>query len=46
MRAQYLRLHIEEHPIVFVDRLYGTSKLGASEFLGFLKGLALLLASL
>ena len=30
---------IEEVPITFVDRLYGESKLGANEIVGYLKGL-------
>jgi dolichol-phosphate mannosyltransferase len=46
VRAQYARLHVEEEPIIFVDRLYGKSKLGPSEFVGFLKGLARLLLTL
>lgn len=43
VRAQYANMKVEEEPIIFVDRLYGTSKLGPSEFIGFLKGLARLL---
>jgi len=46
VRAQYARMHVEEEPIVFVDRIYGDSKLGPSEFLGFLRGLLRLLVSL
>ena len=30
---------IAEVPIVFVDRVYGQSKLGSSEFIQFLQGL-------
>jgi dolichol-phosphate mannosyltransferase len=37
---------IAEVPIVFVDRLYGTSKLGAGEFTQFLAGLARLALTL
>ena len=33
-------------PIIFVDRLYGESKLGPSEFVLFLKGLLRLLFTL
>ena len=46
VRARYAGLHIEEVPIVFVDRVYGTSKLGATEVVGFLKGLSKLVVSL
>ncbi len=46
MRAQYAGLAIQEVPIVFVDRLYGSSKLGPSEFALFLQGLLRLLATL
>lgn len=46
VRARYAGLQIEEVPIVFVDRVYGASKLGANEIVGFLKGLAKLLVSL
>ncbi|KAI8467933.1 MAG: glycosyl transferase [Monoraphidium minutum] len=37
---------VAEVPIVFVDRLYGTSKLGAHEFTQFLVGLARLMLEL
>jgi dolichol-phosphate mannosyltransferase len=30
-------------PITFVDRVFGTSKLGGSEIVGYLKGLVYLL---
>jgi dolichol-phosphate mannosyltransferase len=30
---------IEEVPITFVDRIYGESKLGANEIVGYLQGL-------
>ena len=46
VRAKYGGCSIEEVPIVFVDRVYGQSKLGTSEIAGFLKGLAGLLVSL
>lgn len=39
VRAQYMGFKISEVPIVFVDRLFGDSKLGANEFITFLKGL-------
>ena len=38
-RAQYMEKTIEEVPITFVDRIYGESKLGEGEILGYLKGL-------
>jgi len=38
-RAQYLNYTIEEVPITFVDRIYGESKLGANEIIGYLRGL-------
>lgn len=37
--AQHLEYSIEEVPITFVDRLYGESKLGDAEIVGYLKGL-------
>ena len=43
MKAQYAGMRIQELPIVFVDRLYGASKLGAAEFTLFLEGLLRLL---
>ena len=46
VRAQYSGYRIEEVPIVFVDRLLGSSKLGPSEFYLFLKGLLRLLLTL
>ena len=30
---------IEQVPITFVDRIYGESKLGANEVIGYLRGL-------
>ena len=38
-RAQVLGFAIEEVPITFVDRIYGESKLGANEIIGYLRGL-------
>jgi dolichol-phosphate mannosyltransferase len=46
VRARYAGMQVEEVPIVFVDRVYGSSKLGASEIVGFLKGVAYLLVTL
>mmetsp|Transcript_20910 Transcript_20910/g.35708 ORF Transcript_20910/g.35708 Transcript_20910/m.35708 type:complete len:252 (-) Transcript_20910:985-1740(-) len=43
VHAQQADFRICEVPIVFVDRLYGQSKLGPLEFWGFLKGLLRLL---
>ncbi|CAI7915511.1 unnamed protein product [Closterium sp. NIES-54] len=39
VRASRASLVIEEVPIVFVDRLYGSSKLGGTEIVQFVKGL-------
>ena len=38
-RAQYSGYTIEEVPITFVDRIYGESKFGANEILGYIRGL-------
>lgn len=38
IRAGKKGCRIEEVPIVFVDRMYGTSKLGANEIKIYLKG--------
>ncbi|KAJ7561941.1 hypothetical protein O6H91_03G048400 [Diphasiastrum complanatum] len=43
VRASRKGYHIEEVPITFVDRVYGTSKLGGSEIVQYLKGLLKLL---
>ncbi|GJM97106.1 hypothetical protein PR202_ga14007 [Eleusine coracana subsp. coracana] len=43
VRATRKSYHIEEVPITFVDRVFGTSKLGGSEIVGYLKGLVYLL---
>jgi len=45
VRARQHNLTIAEVPITFVDRFYGESKLGGSEIIGFLKGLAYLFAT-
>ena len=42
--ARRLGLSVREVPITFVDRIYGESKLGAMEIVGYLKGLAGLFA--
>lgn len=39
VRAKLKGYKIAEVPIIFVDRLYGVSKLGASEIVSYLKGL-------
>lgn len=39
IRARQLDFSIAEVPITFVDRVYGESKLGADEIVGYLKGL-------
>lgn len=38
VRAQYMGYKVEEVPITFVDRIYGESKIGAGEIVGFLQG--------
>ena len=38
-RAQYMGYAIEQVPITFVDRIFGESKLGANEIIGYLRGL-------
>lgn len=43
VRASRQGHHIEEVPITFVDRVYGSSKLGGSEIVEYLKGLVYLL---
>lgn len=43
VRATRKGYHIEEVPITFVDRVYGSSKLGGSEIVQYLKGLVHLL---
>ena len=39
VRAKQMGYSVAEVPIVFVDRLYGESKLGATEIVSYLKGL-------
>jgi len=46
VRARHGGCSIGEVPIVFVDRFYGESKLGANEISGFVKGLLYLFATL
>jgi dolichol-phosphate mannosyltransferase len=43
VRASRKGYNIEEVPITFVDRVYGSSKLGGSEIVEYLKGLVYLL---
>jgi dolichol-phosphate mannosyltransferase len=42
VRAETAGMNLQEVPICFVDRVYGESKLGAMEIVGYLKGLAIL----
>lgn len=42
VRAKCVGYKVAEVPITFVDRLYGESKLGAMEIVGYLKGLVTL----
>lgn len=42
VRAKALGYKVEECPITFVDRIYGDSKLGGDEIVGYLKGVFLL----
>uniref|UniRef100_A0A7E4VWQ7 Dolichol-phosphate mannosyltransferase subunit 1 n=1 Tax=Panagrellus redivivus TaxID=6233 RepID=A0A7E4VWQ7_PANRE len=44
-RAKKLGYKVNEVPITFVDRLFGESKLGAQEVIGYLKGLFYLFAT-
>lgn len=46
VRAQSKGYNIEEVPIVFVDRVYGESKLGKAEIMLYLRGLFRLLFTL
>jgi dolichol-phosphate mannosyltransferase len=39
VRANQNGFSIAEVPVTFVDRVYGASKLGGSEIVGYLKGL-------
>ncbi|KAL5716462.1 dolichyl-phosphate beta-D-mannosyltransferase [Ranunculus cassubicifolius] len=45
VRASRKGYRIAEVPITFVDRVYGSSKLGGSEIVGYLKGLTYLLVT-
>jgi dolichol-phosphate mannosyltransferase len=45
IRARQLDFTIAEVPITFVDRVFGESKLGADEIVGYLKGLWTLFTS-
>ncbi|XP_068205726.1 dolichol-phosphate mannosyltransferase subunit 1 [Palaemon carinicauda] len=45
IRARQFNYTIGEVPISFVDRVYGESKLGGSEIIGFVKGLLYLFAT-
>ena len=38
-RARLNKFSIEEVPIVFVDRVFGESKLGGAEIVSYIKGL-------
>ena len=38
VRCKKAGLRVAEVPISFVDRVYGTSKLGGAEIIGYLKG--------
>lgn len=42
VRADKMGFKIEEIPIDFVDRIYGVSKLGASEILQYVQGLGMM----
>ena len=39
VRARALSYQVGEVPIMFVDRIYGDSKLGGDEIVGYLKGI-------
>ncbi|XP_022092041.1 dolichol-phosphate mannosyltransferase subunit 1-like [Acanthaster planci] len=45
VRARQFNYSIGEVPITFVDRVYGESKLGGNEIIGFAKGLLMLFAT-
>ncbi|KAL4271199.1 hypothetical protein GQ457_13G020600 [Hibiscus cannabinus] len=45
VRASRKGYHIEEVPITFVDRVFGSSKLGGSEIVEYLKGLIYLMVT-
>lgn len=44
VRATAMRYIVGHVPIVFVDRIYGYSKLGGTEIVGYLKGLFMLMS--
>ena len=39
IRAKEMGCSVQEVPITFVDRIYGESKMGATEIVSYLKGL-------
>ena len=45
VRARALGYTVGEVPITFVDRIFGESKLGADEVVGYVKGVWLLFTS-
>ncbi|XP_059177046.1 dolichol-phosphate mannosyltransferase subunit 1-like [Physella acuta] len=45
IRARQYGFSVAEVPITFVDRVYGESKLGGNEIIGFLKGILYLFAT-
>jgi dolichol-phosphate mannosyltransferase len=45
VRARQFGYTIAEIPITFVDRVYGESKLGGNEIIGYLKGLWVLIST-
>jgi dolichol-phosphate mannosyltransferase len=40
VRAKRMKMQVEEIPIVFVDRLFGKSKLDSGEIFLYLRGIA------
>ena len=46
VRARAMGFNVGEVPITFVDRLFGESKLGATEVLGYITGVWTLFASI
>ena len=45
IRTVYYSYYFAQVPITFVDRVYGESKLGGNEIIGFAKGLLMLFAT-
>ena len=45
VRCARAGLSVAEVPITFVDRVYGSSKMGGAEIVGYLKGLLWLFAT-